>query len=223
MARTDQPAAPTAPVMAHGDWSTNGHLIADVARLGYLDGRVLDCTYGYGTFWSEWRPPHLYASDLNPAKSPDGVSTDFTTLPFADQSFDAVVFDPPYKLNGRPDDSIDERYGVHETASWQDRIKLMRAGLSECCRVARRHVLVKCQDQVCSGKVRWQTDEMTDVAASRGFGKVDRFDFETYRQQPEKNPDGTPRRQVHARRNTSTLLVFRRDWWTSDLGDASRG
>lgn len=206
------------PVMAYGSWPNNGALIADVARLGYLDGRVLDCTFGYGTFWRDWQPGLLVRWDLDPAKSPDCLDgVDFTRLPVGDRSFDAVVFDPPYKLNGRPDAAVDERYGVHEVSRWQDRMALMRAGLVECCRVARLHVLVKCQDQVCSGRVRWQTDEMTDAARAQGFGKVDRFDFETYRPQPGSNPDGSPRRQVHARRNTSSLLVFRRNWWTSDL------
>lgn len=210
-------ALETEPVMAFGDWTDNGDLIADVARLGYLDGRILDCTYGYGTFWKAWRPADFVACDLDPAKSPIGRSVDFTAMPFEDRSFDGVVFDPPYKLNGKPDDSIDERYGVHEMTRWRDRMALMRAGFSDSCRVARRHVLAKCQDQVCSGKVRWQSYELTTLALTLGFGLVDRFDFETYRPQPEKNPDGSDRRQVHARRNTSSLLVFRRGWWTSDL------
>jgi len=198
------------PVMAIGNWTDNGALIADCARLGYLrpEWRTLDPTYGYGTFWQKWRPDNLVATDLDPAKSQTGDSVDFTALPWPDRHFDAVVFDPPYKLTGNPADTggIDERYGVHVYTDWRDRMDLCRRGITECARVlGDGYLLVKCQDQVCSGKVRWQTIDFTNHAATLGLGLVDRFDFLSYRPQP------AGRRQVHARRNASTLLVFGRE------------
>lgn len=205
------------PILAYGSWNDNAELIADVARLGYLDGRVLDCTWGYGTFWKNHRPSHLTGCDLDAAKSPIGFSVDFTAMPFRSRSFDSVVFDPPYKLNGTPDDTVDERYGVHEVRTWQQRMALMRAGLVECLRVGDQYVLMKCQDQVSSARVRWQTFEFQTLALANGWGLKDEFAFPTYRPQPSANPDGSPRRQVHARRNVSSLLVFKRGWWTSDL------
>lgn len=187
-------------------WKDNGHLIADVAKLGYLEGTILDPTWGYGTFWSVWRPQDatlLYGSDLNPSKSPCGNAVDFTDLPFDDRSFDVVVFDPPYKLNGTPTDEVDERFGVHVPTRWQDRMELIRTGLDEATRVARRFVLLKCQDQVCSGEVRWQTLDFTEHAQACGFRLVDRFDLlGTARQQP----GGRSQRHAHGR--PSTLLVF---------------
>ena len=201
-----------APVMAIDKWATNADLIADCARLGYLreDWRTLDPTYGYGTFWQKWRPDSLVGTDLDPAKSQASYVVDFTAMPFDDGYFDCVVFDPPYKLNGTPSDTdgADERYGVHgDYFRWEDRMQLCRDGISECARVlGDGYLLVKCQDQVCSGKVRWQTIDFTNHAASLGLGLVDRFDFLSYRAQP------AGRRQVHARRNASTLLVFKRGW-----------
>lgn len=202
----------TEPVMAYGAWKNNGEMITDVARLGYLDGKVLDCTYGYGKFWTEWRPERFVGCDIDVSKSPVGYSVDFTAMPWTTRSFKAVVFDPPYKLNGTPEPvvgGVDERYGVHEVTRWQDRMDLMWRGLVECCRVGREHVLMKCQDQVCSGRVRWQTVEFTLAARELGWGLVDRFDMASYRPQPPAT------RQVHARRNVSTLLVFRRGWKTT--------
>lgn len=193
-------------VWAIGRWNDNAEMIADVARLGYLDGRVLDCTYGAGRFWRLWQPEILVATDLNPAKSPsvpDGV--DFTAMPFPDRDFDAVVFDPPYRLNGTPDQDFDEGYGIDAYTSWQERMALILAGTAEAARVADRDLLVKCQAQVVSGAVRWQDDEVTAVAVDAGFRKIDRFDLHY---SPRKQPKG--RRQAHARRNHSTLLVFRR-------------
>jgi SAM-dependent methyltransferase len=202
---TPQGPAP-ADVMAVGAWTTNADLIADVARLGYLDGRVLDPTYGLGGFWRRWQPAELIASDLDPAKSPIGHSVDFTRLPWPAATFEAVAFDPPYKLNGTPDAAVDARYGVHVPTTWQDRMALIRDGIAEAVRVLRPggHLLIKCQDQVCSGRVRWQTREFADHAEAHGCELIDRFDLLAHRPQPPG------RRQVHARRNASTLLVMRR-------------
>lgn len=66
-------------------------------------------------------------------------------------------------------------------------------------------LLVKCQDQVCSGKVRWQTIEFAGHAVELGSRLVDQLHLPSYRPQP------AGRRQIHARRNYSTLLVLRKD------------
>lgn len=197
------------PVKSIHAWLSNAELIADCARLGYLrqEWLTLEPTYGYGTFWKTWRPDRLIGCDLDPAKSPDGRSIDFTALPWPNRYFDAVVLDPPYKLNGTPSGPSDERYGVDAVQTWQQRMDLIRAGITECARVlGDGYFLLKCQDQVCSGKIRWQTYEFTKHAETCGLGLVDRFDLLSYRPQP----NGT--RQVHARRNSSSLLVFKRGW-----------
>lgn len=201
-------------VVACAEWPNNGHLIADLARLGYLraEERVLDVTYGYGVWWSEWRPPRLTAHDADPEKAPDGP-LDFRSLPYPRGMFDVVAFDPPYKLNGTPDPTpggTDERFGVDEAATVAERMALIFDGLTEAARVAKRRglLLVKCQDQVVSGAVRWQTDEITAHADDLGFDKVDRFDL-----LGGGRPQPSGRRQVHAHGRPSTLLVFegRRD------------
>ena len=193
-------------VLAFDTYRTNGELIAAVARLGYLrsEDYVLDPTWGRGTFWKVWQPELIQGCDLDPAKSPLGESVDFTALPWPARHFDAVVFDPPYKLNGTPTHGVDERFGVHEPTTRAERERVIFEGLAECCRVARRTVLVKVQDQVNGGKIRWQTDECVTHAARFGFVKVDELVKLGGRAQP------AGRRQVHARRNGSTLLVLER-------------
>lgn len=197
------------PVLAATAWRTNGELIAEVARLGYLhhDWPTLDPTYGRGTWWSIFRPLQLVAHDIDPAKAPDGVSTDFRHLPHRDGAFTAVAYDPPYKLNGTPTHQVDDRYGVAGGyTSAADRHQLILDGLTECARViaASGILLVKCQDQVNAGAVRWQTDMVTDHARALGLDKIDAFLMLGHRPQPEG------RRQVHARRNYSTLFVFQK-------------
>jgi hypothetical protein len=187
---------------------TNAQAIADCVTLGYLRvaDRVLDATYGLGRFWTTFRPPYLAMNDIDPERG--NMHYDFTSLPFDARSWDTVVFDPPYKLNGTPSGggpaSSDVDYGVERYTRWQDRHALIREGIVECARVADRTLLIKCQDQVSSGKVRWQTMTFTEQAISCGFELVDELHVYGYRAQPPG------RRQVHAARNVSTLLVLER-------------
>lgn len=190
----------TAIIMAASAWPTNAHLIEAVHQLGYINDEdaVLDPTYGLGKWWSRWKPANLVAHDLYTL---DGV--DFTNLPHGVREFDVVAFDPPYKLNGTGSQP-DERYGVHRYAAWQERHALIRAGMTECVRVLKPkgRLLVRCQDQVCGGKVRWQTIEFANHGHSLGLDLVDTL----YRLGSRAQPAG--RTQQHARRNMSALLVF---------------
>jgi hypothetical protein len=190
-------------VLAVHDWATNGALIADVATLHLGDVRtMLDATYGRGRWWTEWQPPKLYTNDLHTDAE---FSYDFRRMPFRDGEFDAVAYDPPYKLNGTPAlGDFDDAYGIGQPTDWRDRMTLIFDGLEECLRIASMVVLVKCQDQVCSGRIRWQTVEVTNRAAGLGWRLVDRFDMLGG---SRSQPGG--RRQVHARNRPSTLLVFR--------------
>lgn len=197
------------PVRAATAWTTNADLIADCARLGYLhtDWRTLDPTWGAGTWWKKWRPLHLTGHDIDPAKAPDGRSTDFRDLPHPDGRFLAVAFDPPYKLNGTPTHEVDDRYGVAGGyTSRADRHQLMLDGAEECARVLAPggYLLWKCQDQVNGGHVRWQTDLATEKARRLGLTKVDALLMLGGR------PQSKDRRQLHARRNYSSLLIFRK-------------
>ena len=177
--------------------------------LGYIDeaSLTIDVTYGMGAFWKDWQPDNFLASDLDPAKSPAGRAVDFTATPWPDCWPGTVVLDPPYKLNGTSTEATDARYGVHgKYVSPAKRHDLMRRGITEAHRLLKPggHLLFKCQDQVASGRVHWQTRIMADHAETVGFTLVDSLLFPSYRAQPEG------RRQVHARRNYSTLLVFRK-------------
>ena len=193
-------------VKAFGDRTDNATLIADCAQLGYLnkDDMVADVTYGLGRFWKVWEPDILLASDLDPIKSPCGLSIDFTDLPFETDELDAVVFDPPYKFSGTSRVTSDAGYGIGDYMSTDARMGLIFAGVAEAARVTRPggKVFVKCQDQVVSGKVVFQTLEIAEYAAFHRLDLIDMLHVQSYRPQP------AGRRQVHARRDYSTLLVF---------------
>jgi hypothetical protein len=178
---------------------TNADLISEVARL-YLEpgARVADVTYGKGTFWRKVATDELvfHASDLA-----DGI--DFRQLPYADESMDVVVLDPPYMHDpGRPQASS---YN-HVTNRGRDQDAIMdlyAGGMAEAHRVlAPRGLLwVKCQDAIESGKQRWAHIELRERALGLGFQDQDLFVFLGPATRPQ-------RRQLHAKRNHSYLWVF---------------
>lgn len=196
------------------DAKNNAELMVMARDLGYIPDRpdklVLDCTYGQGRFWNEWRPAFNFStSDIDPLSLAE-VHWDFTNIPCVDEMFDCVIFDPPYKLNGTPamggPAKSDAGYGVGETQSVSERMALIMAGVDECCRVVRPRgfLLVKCMDQVVSSKVMFQTIDVTRRATSLDMTLVEMLHLPGKRAQP------AGRRQVNAHANYSTLLVFQR-------------
>lgn len=207
-------------------WPTNAHLIADVAEL-YLDPgmRAVDVTYGLGKWWQIWRPLELVEHDLDPKKG-DGVN--FTALPEADNTYDLAALDPPYVAPGGRATSgaavagMVHAFGMqtsHRTPAGNQ--TMIEAGLAELYRVLRptRRVrgravsgiaLVKVMDYVTGGRLFPATYLTTKAALELGFRLEDRIEHLSTRggPQPTTNPDGTPRRQMHARRNYSTLLIL---------------
>ena len=219
-------------VLAMGRYPSNAGLVQAIATLGFIreTDLVLDATHGdEGVFWKEWRPARLVPLDLKATAVPrGGVQGSFTALPFPDEAFDVGVLDGPYKLNGTPDPQVDRRYGVDVLSTWRGRHDLIVAGIMEVARVSKRALLVKCQDQVSSGHVRFQRREFTEAAEKAGFHLVQEMHIEGGRPQPtgfwkcpHKDHRGlekavctegvwVERRQVHARHNFSTMLILER-------------
>lgn len=203
-------------VLGADTWATNGDLIADVARLHLTDDMVtLDATYGRGIWWQQWRPHRLHTLDL---VTDAEVRGDFRCLPFADDTFDLVAYDPPYAAHGGRATSTtkdyNERYGRHlAPMSAAGTQQLIDDGLTEALRVTRPGglVLVKCASYVWSGKL-WPGRQLTaSHAFAAGAAIVDEFTHvgRIRPQPPRTRADGQPVRQHHARQNTSTLYVLR--------------
>ena len=193
-------------VMAAHAWGTNAEMIADIADLGYIGDTVLDATYGLGRFWSKYQPNNLISNDAHPLRG--DLSYDFTSFPEDwEGQYDTVVFDPPYKLNGTPTlGKMDEDYGIATYTSLNDKLDLISRGVTECVRVTKAGgtILVKIQDQVASGRMWFQSDMVHDTLCGIA-NKVAVFHFLT---KPRPQPEG--RRQINARNNYSTLLIFKK-------------
>lgn len=206
-------------ILAFAGRRTNAEAINDAATLGYLkpSDSIIDLTYGLGRFWTTWQPDpaqggRLWRADLDADRSldfPDGLDATSTFL--ADRTYDAVVVDPPYKLNGRSEQGgpagSDVDYGVGgEYRSRDDRHELMLAMLDEAHRIAKRggYILYKCQDQVNGGRTRHQERMIANRAEDLGAWHLTTLFVEGMRPQPDGRAQKTPRN------NFSSLLVIQR-------------
>ena len=107
---------------------------------------VLDACCGSRMFWFDKADPRcLYVdnrretwiTDTRPGASPTVVDpdvlADFGNLPFPDNTFAHVVFDPPHLELPKSKGWITQKYGVLE-GDWRD---MLRRGFAECFRVLR--------------------------------------------------------------------------------------
>jgi hypothetical protein len=147
------PAKGIGPLVPSVIAGSNADLIAATAAL-YIDGTVLDVTYGRGGWWRRYRPADLTCHDLYTL---DGV--DFRALPEPDRSVDTVCFDPPYVPQGGTSSTAGsaefrDRYGLTAVSTPYNEVRDdLIAGLDECLRVARRWVLVKCSEFTTGGRL----------------------------------------------------------------------
>lgn len=177
-------------------------------------GRVADVTFGRGVFWK--RVPQgryeVLASDL-------ATGTDCRSLPLDDGSIDCLVFDPPYMHSPGGSAHVNhqnfEGYYRNNSAGNGTRAKYHEAVLElyadagrEAHRVLRDQgiYIVKCQDEVCANRQRLTHVEIIQDLATAGFVAEDLFVV------VRRNNPGVSRilRQVHARKNHSYFLVFRK-------------
>ena len=108
------------------------------------DKKILDVTCGPKTIWFNKHHPNVVYCDRREEQlakvwqnserkcivSPNGVC-DFTALPFADDSFALVVFDPPHMLNAKETSWLVKKYGKLDD-NWP---QMLHDGFCECMRV----------------------------------------------------------------------------------------
>ena len=107
---------------------------------------VLDMCCGSRMFWFDKQDQRAVFSDIRAEEhtlcdgrhlviSPD-VIADFRALPFADNTFPVVVFDPPHLERVGDDAWMGKKYGRLNKDTWRDDL---RAGFKESFRVLRPH------------------------------------------------------------------------------------
>lgn len=178
-----------------------------------IGSSVADVTYGRGVFWKGVPKGHyqLHASDLR-------TGVDCRSLPFSDGSIDCVVFDPPYMHT--PGGTAHANHQNYETYYRNNQphasglkyheavLDLYFSSAREAHRVIREKgiYIVKCADEVCANRQRLTHVEIINELAGYGFVIEDLFVV------LRRNKPGLSRvvKQVHARKNHSYFLVFRK-------------
>lgn len=211
----------TSDVVMSAHVAGNAEVFPHVLALHVPEGAtVADVTWGKGVFW-ERVPKNKYA--LLPTDLKTGV--DCRSLPYADDSIDCVVLDPPYMeglfrratahmAGGGSHAAFRENYSNGEPTNgdgpkWHAAVLdlYFRAG-REAHRVLRTEgvLIVKCQDEVSANR-QWLTHvEIINEYEKYGFYAKDLFVV------VRTNRPVVARllKQEHARKNHSYFLVFRK-------------
>lgn len=111
---------------------------------------VLDVCCGARMFWFDKKNPAAIFVDkrkesfelkdksskggLRPLIIDPDIQADFTALPFPDESFPLVIFDPPHLLNNGQSGWLSKKYGKLPP-DWRDEL---RKGFLECFRVMKK-------------------------------------------------------------------------------------
>ena len=186
----------------------NEDLIPQVLEIYAKDGfKIADVTYGNGNFWKrvDLDKYKFFPSDLKT----NGI--DFRELPYEDNSLDIVVLDPPYMHSSSTPiiETLDTTYRNNKRDGWGTKYvyDLYCKGILEAYRTLKEKglLLLKCQDQIESGKNQFDHIVFYNMAIEIGFFGEDLFIL---------SRNGTPMMrhnyQLHARKNHSYLWVFRK-------------
>ena len=199
---------------------TNAEIFPRILDLHVDPGaRIADVTFGKGVFWKQVDTSRY---SLHPSDISTGV--DCRDLPYASESLDAVVFDPPYmegffRQNGttkagagshgafRQHYSGGDETPKREGGRWHAAVlDLYVDGGREAWRVLkpRGTLIVKCQDEVSANRQNLTHVEIINEYADLGYYCKDLFVV------VRPNRPGVSRmiRQVHARKNHSYFLLF---------------
>ena len=89
----------------------------------YVDNRTLNCE----AIWKSTKNKSVRHCTVVP-----DIVADFTALPFNDESFWHVVFDPPHLVNVGASSWMAKKYGKLDKFEWP---KMIKRGFDECWRV----------------------------------------------------------------------------------------
>lgn len=181
----------------------NSDVFPDILLLYANDGdAIADVTYGKGVFWKkvDINRYSFYPSDIM-------TGIDYNNLPYKKGVLDMVVLDPPYMgNNGGKNYAVARNYNVNIKKYSKEYIpNLYFDGISEAYNVLKKggKLVIKCQDEIQSGKQNMNHITIIDFALSNGFRVEDLFIV------IQKNtPMMRHSYQLHARKNHSYFIIF---------------
>jgi len=216
---------------------SNNAIFPHILKLFVSEGSTIaDCTYGKGVFWKDVDQSkyECFFSDLKKKGIPEIVKggVDSRRLPYGKDSLDALVFDPPYMHtpggtahNGHQ--NFEQYYAnnaeIDEQVAkqiWEETngsppkyheavLDLYFRSAREAYRVLKAEgiYIVKCQDEVCANRNRFTHVEIMYELSKYGFNCVDLF---VVMRNSKPGVSRLKNSQVHARKNHSYFLVFRK-------------
>lgn len=186
---------------------SQAQILRDIWEL-HLKGKPYhaDLTYSTGAFWHGEKPPRI-APPIRMDLLPGGnVQGDIRALPFRDASLESAVVDLPFVHAPGKDSIMGKRFSGYPSQKALDELHAEAA--RELYRVLKpKGILVwKCQDIVESGKSVWNHVLIIQHCLALGFILDDLFIL------VRKNvmTGWNQKRQLHARKNHSYFLVFKR-------------
>lgn len=217
-----QTGATTSDLIFSAYQSTNADIFPKILSLHVPEGSIVaDVTYGKGVFWQK-----VSKSKYNLRCTDIKMGIDCRNLPYAANSIDCVVLDPPY-MEGLLRENEHHRAGsgthkafreayydktngnkeVEKKPKWHAAVLdlYVQAG-KEAHRVLRKEgvLIVKCQDEVSANR-QWLTHvEIINEYWSMGFYAKDLFVI----MRTNKPSVSRIKQQRHARKNHSYFLVF---------------
>ena len=104
--------------------------------------KILDATCGSKMIWfNKEHPEAVYMDNRELSETlcdgrtlninPDTIA-DFRDMPFEDESFYLIIFDPPHLVRAGKESWLAKKYGILDEENWMDDI---RQGFQECVRV----------------------------------------------------------------------------------------
>eukprot|EP00831_Metopus_contortus_P050150 TRINITY_DN4217_c0_g1_i2.p1 TRINITY_DN4217_c0_g1~~TRINITY_DN4217_c0_g1_i2.p1 ORF type:complete len:159 (-),score=21.64 TRINITY_DN4217_c0_g1_i2:125-601(-) len=110
---------------------------------------ILDACCGSRMFWFDKEQPHTVFMDNRELEDvlcdgrkltikPDTIG-DFRNIPFNDDTFYLVVFDPPHLINAGDKSWLAKKYGKLNRETWRDDLQ---QGFSECFRVLKTNGII---------------------------------------------------------------------------------
>lgn len=137
------------------------------------DKLILDACCGSKMFWFDKENPNVLFQDIRSEEHvlcdgrklevrPD-VKADFRQMPYEDESFKLVVFDPPHLDNASETSYMAKKYGVLKRKEWKEDLK---KGFDECMRVLEPYGI---------SIFKWNEERITVSKVLEVFGKQPLF------------------------------------------------
>jgi len=206
MSRSVIPADRSSKPVLSAKQGTNADLFPEVLKLyAKPDDLIVDLTYGKGVFWRQV-DTSLYRLVTNDLLATADFNYDCRHTAFTSDSCDMVVLDPPYMRTNNSKPQMGENYNnrLVNLRTHAEVLDLYFQGMDEARRLLKLNgvLVIKCQDEVMSGKQRWTHIE---IMQHSNWLAEDLFILVR-----EGEPLSNWARQLHARKNHSYFIVLRK-------------